>query len=413
MAAHTNRRTFLKASTVAAGGLLAARSARALGANDRITVGIVGMGVRGTYHAKSIAALAEGKHANVEVTAVSELWAPWRERAVANTKKATGRAPQAFVRHTDLLEKGDVDAVVITTPDFWHVPVLLDALKGGKDVYVEKPLCVKFEEARIARDAVKSSGRVVQVGTQRRSDQVNHAARDFIRSGKLGRITSVEGEYNDDGPRWRRPAECKAMKEADFDWKWYLRDLPDRPFNPRHVLEWKLFREFTMGCSGLLGCHFYDLVQFVMDAPYPASAVAQGGVYVYKDGREVEDLFETLIEFPQEFIIHYRTRLGNAFQHPVTLYGTNGMLSLDTGTYQGKGGTPGRSRLPTEPTKLDVPPDRPYPHMLNFLECMGTRQEPIAPIEAGFQHALTSILAQEAMYAGKRLRYDPASQRMV
>ncbi|HOB73394.1 MAG TPA: Gfo/Idh/MocA family oxidoreductase [Phycisphaerae bacterium] len=409
-----NRRNFLKTSTLAAGSaLLATPVARAMGANDRIRVGIVGMGVRGTQHLKALAQLAERQLANVEVTAVCELWTPWREKAVAEAQKLTGRKPEAFVRHTELLERGDVDAVIITTPDFWHVPILLDCIKAGKDVYVEKPLCVHFEEAKLARAAVKASDRIVQVGTQRRSETKFHAAREFVKSGRLGKIITADGAYNDRSPRWRREAECKAMKESDFDWKFYLRDLPYRPFNPRHVLEWKLFREFTMGVSGLLGCHMYDIMQFVLDAPFPSSAVSLGGVYVYKDGREVEDTFETLIEFPEEFILHYTTRLGNAVQPNLTLYGTNGMLDLDRAVYSGKGGLPGDALLPAEEQKLKVEKARPHAHMLDFLECMRSRKEPIAGIDVGYQHAVTSLLAQEAMRSGRKLRYDRQKDEIV
>lgn len=409
-----NRRRFLKTSTLAAGGaLLVGPAARALGANERIRVGIVGMGVRGKYHAGSLVDIAKQGLANVEVAAISELWAPWRVQAVARIKEQSGREPQAFVRYPDMLEKGGVDAVIVTTPDFWHVPVLLDAIRAGKDVYVEKPLSVTFAEAKAARDAVKAADRVVQCGTQRRSENKFRAAREFVKSGQLGKISTVEGTYSDNGPRWRREKECRSMKEADFDWKFYLRDLPDRPFNPRHVLEWKLFREFTMGTSGLLGCHIFDTMQFVLDIPLPASAVSAGGVFVYKDGREVEDTFETLIEYPGEFIMHYATRLGNACRTNMTLFGTNGVLDAEQAVYSGKGGAPGKHRLPATETKLKVEPDRPHEHMLNFLECMHSRKQPNAPIEAGYSHAVTSLLTQQAMYAGRRLRYDAEQELIV
>lgn len=409
-----NRRHFLKTSAVAASGaLLAAPAARALGANDRIRVGIIGLGVRGNYHSKSLADLAKRKLANVEIAAISELWKPWREAAAGRIKDLTGTAPQSFVRYPDMFEKGGVDAVVITTPDFWHVPVLLDAIKAGKDVYIEKPLCVKFEEAKAARDTVKASDRVVQCGTQRRSEKKFQAARDFVRSGKLGKISVAEGTYCDNGPRWRREKDCKAMQLADFDWEFYTRHLPERPFDPRQVLEWKLFREFTMGTAGLLGCHLFDTMQFMLDAPLPDSAVAQGGVYVYKDGRNVEDTFEALIAYPQEFVLRYGTHLGNGTGTPMTLYGTNGVLDAEHSIFSGKGAQPGKNRLPAAETKLDVAKDGPHDHMLNFLECMGTRQQPIASIDAGFSHAVTSLLAQEAMYAGRRLRYDAEKDAIV
>lgn len=409
-----NRRQFLRTSTLAAGGaLLSAPAARALGANERIRVGIVGLGVRGNYHRKALGDIAKRGLADVEVAAVCELWTPWREAAVAAVEKENGRKPQAFVRYPDMLEKGGVDAVVVTTPDFWHVRVLLDAVKAGKDVYVEKPLCVKFEDAKVARDTVKASDRVVQCGTQRRSEKKFHAAHEFVKSGKLGKICEIEAAYNDNSPRWRREKECKSMKEADFDWKFYLGGLPDRPFNPRQVLEWKLFRDFTMGTSGLLGCHAFDIIQFVMDAPHPASAVSQGGVFFYKDGREVEDTFTTLIEFPQEFILRYETRLANQTASPMAIYGTNGVLDLEKATYSGKGGVRSKNLLPAEETKLAVEPDRPHDHMVNFLECMHSRKQPAAPIDAGYAHAVTSLLAQEAMYAGRRLKYDHQKEQIL
>lgn len=418
MSSTMNRRSFIRTTVAATGALAAVRSTKALGANDRIAVGIVGMGNRGTSHLSTLAQIAERQLANAELVAVADLWTPWRERAVDQAaKKSAGRKPQAFVRHTDMLEKGGIDAVVITTPDFWHVPILLDCLKAGKEVYVEKPLCVRFEEAKAARDAVKASGRVVQCGTQRRSENRFWAAREFVKSGKLGKISSVEGAYNDSSPRWRREAECAAMREKDFDWKFYLRDLSDRPFNPRHVLEWKLFRDFTMGTSGLLGCHLYDAIQLVLDAPFPASAVSLGGVYVYKDGRDVEDTFESLIEFPQEFILHYTTRLGNDSAPPTTIYGTNGSLNVDESLYSGAGANKKNpDRLPAKPEKLAVQRDKlscDVLHMLDFLDCMRTRKTPRASIDAGYQHAVTSILAQRAMHQGRRLRYDREKEQII
>ncbi|MHC4674868.1 MAG: Gfo/Idh/MocA family protein [Planctomycetota bacterium] len=419
-----NRRSFLKTSACSAtigisGCKLTGKTTtttqsvrRKFGANERIALGIVGMGVRGKNFVISTSQLAKQKLSNVELVAVCDVWRIGREQAVALVEKESGSKPQAFNRHQDMLEKGGVDAVIITTPDFWHVPVLLDCLKAGKDAYVEKPLGVTLSEARKARDAVHATGRVVQVGTQRRSENKFHAARDFVKTGRLGKISTVEGAFNDCSPRWRREEMCKKLKENDIDWKYYLRDRAYRPFNPRHVLEWKLFRDFTMGTSGLLGCHLYDSLQLVMDVPYPASAVSQGGVYVYKDGREVEDTFMSLIEYPREFILHYTTRLGNWSSPGLKIFGTQGTFDVEKTIFTEEGGKAKR-KPPFEEQKLTVKPNQAHQHLRNFLDCMRTRKTPVASIDIGYQHMITSVIAQEAMYAGRRLRYDPKKDRIV
>ncbi len=407
MARHTiGRRGFLKASVAAAGGVaLTAAKTRALGSNERIAVGIIGAGIRGNSFVPRLAELAAGDQPHVDLVAVCDLWRVARESTAADVEKRTGRKPHTFTRHPDLLAKGGVDAVIITTPDLWHVPVLLDAIGAGQDAYVEKPLAVDLATARKARDAVRKSGRIVQVGTQRRSEDKWYAACEFVKTGRLGTISTVEAGFNDCSPRWRRETECKNMKAADFDWDFYTRDLKPRPFNPRHVLEWKLFRDFTMGTSGLLGCHMYDAAQLVLDAPFPTSAVAQGGVYVYHDGREVEDTFTALIDFGGKFILRYMTRLGNNLGGGVQIFGTNGMLDGDAATYSGAGSRT-KDKLPDEAQKLDVSNERGGRHLDNWLDCIRTRKQPSATIEHGYQHMVTSCLAQSAMYENRRLRYE-------
>ncbi|UCD28665.1 MAG: Gfo/Idh/MocA family oxidoreductase [Planctomycetota bacterium] len=419
-----DRRSFLRttAGTAALGiaggavkGKSAARAAsakRTPGANDRISVGVVGMGVRGTALADAVVNMSKNKGVNIELAAICELWRVAREKKAAEFGEKTETKLKVFVRHEEMLEKADVDAVIITTPDFWHVPVLLDCVRAGKDAYVEKPLGVTLEEAKAARDAVHATDRVVQVGTQRRSEDKFHVARDFVKTGQLGKISTIECAFNDCSPRWRREAQCKKMKESDVDWKYYLRDRAYRPFNPRDILEWKLFRDFTMGTSGLLGCHIYDALQLVMDVPYPISAVSQGGVFVYKDGREVEDTFISLLEYPREFVAHYMTRLGNRASPGLKIRGVRGTLDAEAGRYSGEGGRKD-DRLPDKPVKLTMPKQRRPSHMQNFFDCMRSRQTPIASIDVGYQHMITSVIAQEAMIQKRRLVYDPKRDRIV
>jgi len=416
------RRNFLKVTagsaalgiagcqTIQKSSIAAASATRRFRANERIRVGIVGMGVRGKQHAHSLANLS--KRANVELAAICELWRVFREQSVKEFSKKPGSALQAFARYEEMLEKGGVDAVVITTPDFWHVPILVDSIKAGKDVYVEKPLGVTLKDAQIARDLVHASKAVVQVGTQRRSDDKFYAARDFVRSGQLGDVSTIECAFNDCSPRWRREQLCTQIKEKDIDWKYYLRDREYRPFNPRHIMEWKLFRDFTMGTSGLLACHMYDAIHLVMDVEYPVSAVSQGGVYVYKDGREVEDTFMTLLEYPQEFIVHHTTRLGNSAGTGIRIRGVRGTLDVERGFYNGEGGKR-NDCLPKESTKVPMPEKKRPNHMENFIECMRTRKTPVASIDIGYQHMIASVIAQDAMIKQRRLEYDPKRDRIV
>lgn len=410
------RRSFLARTAAATAALGLSRGsetqARPLGANDRITLGLIGSGGRGRSILIETSELLTKHSVNVEVTAVCDLWEMNREAGVADVVRMTGRKPRAFGRHGDLLEQADVDGVIIATPDFWHVPVLLEAIKAGKDVYVEKPLAWSLDEAKSARDAVRASDRIVQVGTQGGSLASRHAAREFIKAGKLGEVTTAVGGFNDCGPRWRREDLCAQVKERQFDWEYYLRDRDKRPFDPRQAVEWRLWWDFSTGPSGLLGAHLYDAVQFVMDSPYPASAVAQGGTYLFKDGRETPDTFMTLIEYPRPYVLHYTTRLGNSAEQGLKLYGTRGTLNPDSGEFSGAGGSR-LDRLPDTPGKLEFEPQPPLAHMRNFLDCMRTRRQPVAPIEAGYQHAVTVLLANAAFRKQCRMIYDPAAERII
>ncbi|GMU22950.1 MAG: dehydrogenase [Phycisphaerae bacterium] len=410
------RRRFLSRSTIATAGALAgtraAAYARTLGANDRIRLGFIGTGGRGRSMIIEVGTLARQEGVNVEITAVCDLWKVAREAGAADVTRLVGGTPKQFARPEELLARTDIDGVVIATPDFWHVPQLLAAVKAGKDVYIEKPLAWSLDEAKAARNAVKASDRVVQVGTQGRSSPARFAAREFIRAGRLGRVSTATAAANDCGPRWRREDTCAEIKAADFEWEYYLADRPKRPFNPRQAVEWRLFWEFSTGPAGLLGSHMFDATQFVLDAPLPATATANGGVYLWPDGRETPDTFMALIEYPRKCLLHYTTRLGNDSGYGLHLFGTAGMLDAHSTEYKGLGGR-GPDKLPDEPQKLAFDPPGPYPHMRNFLDCMRSRKTPLGSIDAGYQHTITMLLANESFKTGRKMRYDEQKERIV
>ncbi|MEA3364373.1 MAG: Gfo/Idh/MocA family oxidoreductase [Candidatus Hydrogenedentes bacterium] len=395
-----SRRSFLASSGVV---LSAGMMAHAAGANDRIRIGCIGTGSRCGAHLQSIGKLSKAH--NVEIAAVCDVWRPNRERAAAYVEKGSGKKPFATSRFGEVLARDDIDAVVIATPDFGHTPIMIEALKAGKDVYVEKPMALSIENAAEAVDLTRANERVVQVGTQRRSEGRWHAAHDLVASGKLGHVSRISAANCFNHARWAR--DYSDCKEEDVDWEAYLFNRPMVPFDPRLLRQWHFFRMCTNGLSGLWMTHLIDAAHVIMGSTYPNSAVAHGGNYVWKDGREHCDVFHALVDYPEGYLFEWAMSLTNAAGTHYTVHGRYGTLDMDTGAYSGAGGEKGKE---AESGKLEPPPDG--DHMANWLECMRTRQRPIADIEFGFQHSVATIMAAEALHTGQRMRYDPNERRM-
>ena len=295
---------------------------------------MIGVGSRGGQLLGDLAGV--GKANNVEVTAICDTWRVRREQIAAKVKEQFGAEPRQFSNYEDLLALSDVDAVVIATPDFSHARILTDAIKAGKDVYVEKPMAKDLEGAIAAMDANATAKRIIQVGTQRRSEGNWKAAAKLVQSGVLGTISRVEIGWNDSGPRWRK--NISAIKPEDVDWKRFLMHLPDQPFDAHRYGEWQLYRDYTNGPMAVLGAHYFDVGLWVMNAQFPSTAVANGGHYVWKDGREHEDTIYAIFDFPEGFAMRYLTGLGNSAEAGLSLYGTNGVFKESTWSATGSGG---------------------------------------------------------------------------
>src|SRR5262245_20988453 len=257
-------------------GATAISYARVPGANDRIGLGHIGIGNRGRELASVVAGL-KSNH-NVEMVAVCDLWKVNRERAAKAAANDYGRPPLSFQYMEDLLNRKEVDAVLISTADFQHAPLLKLAAEAGKDVYCEKPMANDLSEAKAARDAVLPRKRIVQIGTQHRSEPYQAAVRELVASGALGRISKVEIVWNYHGPRWRGRPEVKQIREEDTDWRKWLLAKPYRPFDPQAYFEFGLYREFSTGIPDQWMSHAIDMVHNVVGDPFPRSAVAHGGV---------------------------------------------------------------------------------------------------------------------------------------
>lgn len=410
-----NRREFLHRSAATALLGTAASQSRVLGANDRVRVANIGCGRRGLL--KELLQLKDT--AGIEVAAVCDTWRQKREQAAEQVKEFTGQSPLAVPHLEEVLERKDIDAVVIGTPDHLHCTQLVEAVRAGKDVYVEKPLAMNMKELVRAYDAVKKSGRIVQVGTQMRSYPQAQGLKQFLDAGELGRTLKVVQARNSYSPYWMSYGgdAFSSLKPApeDVDWKAFLGDRKARPFDPGQYQNWYGYREFSRGPHTNLMVHFIDLVHFVNGLQFPRRVVALGNTYRWKESFDAPDSVEVALEYPEGLMVRYTTVFGNGAGSYAKWFGTRGTVdarnlsSRETWTASGDGSQ--------EPDKLTAAVDLPRPetphHMQNWMECIRSRRQPVAPIEAGFAHSVAVIMADEAMMTGRRMTYDAARREVI
>ena len=405
-AERVTRRKFLATASVGT-AVLASKGMTVQGApqaNERISIGMIGTGHRGNMLIDDIIANAD-KH-NVEITAVCDVWQVNLNQAAAAVEQRFGKKPRSFTRYGDLLALEDVDAVVIATPDFAHTPIMIDALRAGKDVYVEKPMAIEIDKASEALDLARRRKRVVQVGTQRRSSGQFRAAVRTVASGKLGHISRISGQNNFNQARWVR--DCSDCKRTDVDWDAYLFNRTKCPFDPRLLRCWQLYKMFTNGISGLWMTHLVDAGHMLTGATYPASAVAHGGKYVWKHDREHTDTFHALLDYPEGFLFDWGMGLGNSAGGYFGMYGTLGKLDLESWMLSGDGGA-GQGKIGS-PHQIEPEPGE--SHMGNWLTCLRSRQRPNADIETGHQHTVATIMAAAALETGQRQTYDRKTRQI-
>jgi predicted dehydrogenase len=427
-----NRREFLERSATAVAGTAilphtALSYSRILGANDRISLGHVGIGNRGR-DLDLISSKLKSSH-NVEMTAVCDLWTVNRERAVATNANYYGRAPRAAQHVEEILAMKDVDGVLISTPEHSHSPILKMVAEAGKDGYVEKPMGNVLSEAKAARDAVIQARTIVQVGTQHRSEPYQQAAQRVARSGALGDISKIEIVWNYHGPRWRGRPEVKQIREQDTDWSKWLLAKPTRPFDPQLYFEFRLYKDFSSGIPDQWMSHAIDLVHWFMDDNYPISAMSHGGVFAWHDGRENADTFHALLEYPKGFLVSYSTSFGNdapSFTRymgkKATLINVGGegspryQLIEEKGTHEDDASIDEKrkSNYILLPGEKEVPPmgidDLTTEHMANWFECMRTRQQPHCTVHEGYAHSVACMMAAESYWTGRKVFWDAKTE---
>lgn len=435
------RRQFLRVASAGAAGLAltpASSYARIQGANDRVRVGLVGFSDR-TRGALIPAFQQHAAAMNFELVAVSDIWNKRRDAASAHLEKVAGRAPILCRNNEELYDRKDVDAVIVATADFQHALHGVEAVRAGRDAYVEKPMANTMDDARALRKAVQETGKIVQIGTQRRSASNYHAAYDYLKSGKFGDIVAVEMTWNVNQPgRWRRKAAVETLRQEDTDWTRYQLNRPQAAFDPRKYLEFRLFWPYSSGIPDQWLVHQIDTVHWFTGYPRPRSVVANGGIYLWKDGRSNWDTFTGVYDYgplddpSKGFQVIYSSRMTNAAGDVKEYYYSNGgMLDLDKNTVSDTGGMRANhakaagmqaNLLPSmslaEAAKMETGADTggdnaTSANMKNWMECVRSRKAPNADVEAGYNHSVALCMTIAAIQTGQRITFDDARQDIV
>jgi len=441
-----SRRDFIKKTAIAGAGIMvspgiawsAQSYKRIIGANDRVRVGVVGFSDR---HRQSHMPcfLNHYKELNFDIVAVSDIWKVRREEGVEAWKAKLGHDIVACRNNEELYDKKLTDAVFISTADFEHAHHAIDAVQAGQDVYCEKPFAETMADNRAALKAIKATDRIVQIGSQRRSGTNYHAANDFIKSGQFGDIKMVELTWNVNQPgRWRRPDLVAICKKEDVDWARYIKYRPYEEFDPRKYLEYRLFWPYSSGLPGQWMSHQIDTVHWFSGLKHPRSVTANGGIYMWKDGRRNWDTIIAAFDYgPADdltsgFQVMFQSRMDNGKEDPAEIYYSNGgTLNLNTNKVSPEGGLTERAAaamgmkaflLPqmelksTEKVAASANTGADAltsAHVRNWMECIRSRKTPNAPVEAGYAHSIANIMTTAAAHTGLKATFDEKTQEVM
>ena len=435
-----NRRGFMSSAGRGLVGAAAATkfsSGQVSGANERIVCGFIGVGGMGRANLRDFL-----KSKDVDVAAVCDVWQPNVDRAIQMTQgKAAG-----YTDFRKVIDRQDIDVVIIATPDHWHGYMTILACQAGKDVYVEKPLAHNIHEGRSMVAAARKHNRVVQVGTQQRSGRHYKEVVDFIQSGKLGKISRVATwNFQNESPHGMGNLP-DSEPPSGLDYEMWLGPAPKRPFNPnRFIFNFRYFWDYAGGYATDWGVHHIDTVQWAMNERAPQKVSAHGGKYYIQDNRETPDTLEVIYEYPN-FILTYSNRILNANplngrSYGIAFYGTDATLVIDRQGYEVLPETHGAFETlrpfyerDLEAAKLgkslypwgsqrDVWTGRTekvqgnrseqhLAHVLNFVECVKNRQRPASDVEIAHYSTTTTHLANIAFWTGRTIHWDPDKEQI-
>jgi len=453
-----------------------------------IRLGIIGFGIRGEQLCRALGFathewLTEMKQAaeknphdtrlseflgqenlNIKITAVCDVFDVHAER-VLNSFSTADSPVKRFSTHKELVNSGEVDAVLIATPDHWHAPMAMDALHAGIHVYVEKPMTHTISETYALRDAVRDTGKVLQVGHQHRQTQSYLAAMDIIHKKTLGHVSLVQANTNrnDDNGAWQYDIHEKASPET-IDWDLFLGTAPKVPFNKEHFFRWRKWWSYGSGLSGDLLTHDYDRVNCILKMGIPRLVTASGGIYTHRDGRTVPDVLQVTMEYPdfttgssqqdgkeKGMTFVYSATLGNQFDRPTYLMGHDATMELGNAIsiYADAGSTRYADMLQEHRIDPEIPMyqynplanatdavtsatakyfankglmwtyrdgkrvDSTFLHMREWLSCIRNGGNPSCGIQEGFEEAISAHMAGVSYKLGRAMEWNPDEEKII
>jgi predicted dehydrogenase len=395
---------------------------RVLGSNDRINVGFVGCGGRMRAHIRRVVERSKEK-GDVMAVAVNDIWDKRKQAA----REATGvDGKSVYHDYRELCARPDVDVVVISSPDHWHHAHALAALKAGKDVYLEKPMTYTVDEAKEVAEAVKASGRVLQVGSQYASMDHFWKARKAIGDGLIGQVMWASGGFgrnrNARG-EWNYQIDPDAT-EKTLDWKAFLGSAPKRPFSPERYFRWRKYWDYSGGIATDLFYHTVSPLLVAIGPEFPHRVTASGGIYFQHD-REVPDTFFMNVDYPK-WTMQLACSVGSGVGAPLVIHGSEGTLFV------------ARDSESLDNTEIEVVPDREFkdefvkrhgvetmkiavtpfvrgahPHMDNFLESVRSRQAPNLDAETGYRAMAAIGMGVTAYRRNEVLFFDSKRERVT
>lgn len=433
-----NRRDFLKASTTGAvvtTGVASAWapsskvSSRILGANDRINIGVIGTGGRGYYVANQFA--KAGDTENAQIHGVCDVYEKRKKRG-EETFKVKGH-----LDYRDVLNRSDIDGVIVATPDHWHAKIALEAMDAGKDVYLEKPMCHTIPEAKLLVEKVRDTRRVLQVGSQTTSGDQWHKAKKAIADGMLGQVILSQGSYHRNSPwgEWNGKdwaidplAGPNAKGDNYVDWDKWLGPAPKRDWDADRFFRFRKYWDYSGGIATDLFYHVVAPMNICWGEPqFPYKVTADGGIFVFKTNperpgpdREVPDTFALIGTYPKGHQLVLSSSMANSQHVPGLIRGHEAsLIMVEHGRFEGYSphltvrpeknviSADYKAKWGSDDIKIPVEDRNPMQtHVSNFLQCMRTRQKPTLDVETGAKAQVLITMAVQSFREGRVLYFD-------
>ena len=444
-----NRRNFLKAASVATAGSLAGarlhalanpEGARPFAANDHIQLALIGAGIQGQGDTKTAIQVP-----GVKLVAVADCY----QGRLDHAKELWGDDIFTTRHYEEILARKDVDAVLIATPDHWHKQAAVDAMKAGKDVYCEKPMIHLYSDGPEMIEAARSTGRIIQIGSQRVSSAIYAKAKELLDSGAIGQLNLVNARWDRNSAQgaWDYTVPLDASTET-CDWPRFLGTAPKIPWNPEHFFQWRKWKAYGSGVAGDLFVHLFSGTHFITGAKGPTRAVASGALRFWKDGRDAPDVMLGIFDYPEGFNLSLRVNFvdGGEESEGLIFTGTEGTMEIDGNTVtvnrapreRGPGLTLGTyteamQKQLTDKYMEKYPKEHPtgapplgkekyvaaegysdsYDHFHNFFDSVRSRKPVVEDAVFGFRAAGAALLSNLSYERDAVVHWDPEAMKVV